>query len=183
MRLESFLTPEEKAVWTGRPHRAAYALAGWPLSVFGGLFLILPAVAWVAIAQGRPLPSAYSPETVRWALLPWLAINLLLVLTPLWKAWVWQRIAYVLSEHRALIASPPPSVGVTSVHLAHVRSVDFTQGIFDRWYGTGNVHLWTGETTGFPNPRPLYKSFESVANPLRLKRQIEELLQRASSAS
>lgn len=181
--LASMLLPEEKPVWTGRPHRTAYSLSGWPLSVFGALFLILPAAAWIAIAQGRPLPSAYAPETVRWALAPWLAIGMLLVLTPLWKAWTWHRVAYLLTARRALFAGPPPGAAVTSVQLAHVRSVALHQGLFDRRFGTGSLRLWTGETYGFDNPRRLYRSFESVADPYRLKRQIEELLQRASSSS
>lgn len=180
--LDSFLLPDERALWRGRPQRTAYILAGWPLTLFGALFLVLPATAWIALMQGRPVPSAYSPGTLRWALAPWLVVGLVLLLTPLWKAWAWRHVAYLLTEHRALFAGPPPGAAVTSVHLRHVRSVALCFGHFDRRLGTGSLRLWIGETHGFQNPRRLYRSFESIADPLPVQRRIEELLKRASSS-
>jgi hypothetical protein len=104
------LLPGERLVWAGRPGPAALARTRWPLAA-GGLFFTLFSVFWLAMVLQIPFSGGDGPPPAFLLIFPlvgvvMLGIGLAMLASPLRQARKAKRMAYAVTDSRALIIAP-----------------------------------------------------------------------------
>ncbi|HRC84625.1 MAG TPA: PH domain-containing protein [Thermoanaerobaculia bacterium] len=173
---EIVLLPDERLVWSGRPERLPYALSGLALSLIGAAWLVLPLLTWRDLRAGKPVASAVPRQALELALLAAILFGLLLVATPLYRAWRQGRVFYALSDRRVFLLEGP--AGLAVLRLSQVKGVALEQRWFERIFGTATIHFWCGEMIVRRFVGPRYHSFRFLAQAPQVFAQIEELLER-----
>lgn len=128
-RVARELTPDEKLIWAGQPRPDLMARAAWFLVPFGLVFAGF-AVFWMIMAGvmtgGLMAPCA----------LPFIAIGLGMVASPVWLRSLARKTLYALTDRRALVWEPS-FWGTTTLRqytaagLGHLTRVERSDGSGD----------------------------------------------------
>jgi hypothetical protein len=166
------LTRGERLIWWDRPDRAGFAKRELNFGTSFGVFFCLFAVFWMTQASKAPGPFFLFG-------LPFVLIGIWMVTTPLRAYWNASRMAFALTDRRALIVS---GANVTARPLEHVSFVE-TESAAD---GRGNV-LFINEQGSFaPNnynqPMMRKSGFIAVADAERVGQEMLSLMEKRRTA-
>jgi hypothetical protein len=102
--VEDEMRSEEAVQWVGRPIPGLLARQAWPIVLFAIPWTAF-AIFWIAGASGWVLPDIREGQSGFFPLfgLPFVLIGLVMLSSPLRLRWKAGRIAYVLTERRAII--------------------------------------------------------------------------------
>jgi hypothetical protein len=163
------LTRGERLIWWDRPDRARLAKRELDFGTLFGVFFFLFAVFWMAQASKAPGPFFLFG-------LPFVLIGIWMVTTPLRAYWNAGRMAFALTDRRALIVA---GANVTARPLEHVAFVE-TESSAD---GRGNV-LFINEQGAFApnnwNNQPMMRKsgFIAVADAERVGQEMLSLMEK-----
>jgi uncharacterized membrane protein YdbT with pleckstrin-like domain len=123
-----YLAPGEKVLWTTRRHPV---LLLKPILVWMATLLMVGLISFV-LTEGNPIP--FVDQVNVW-------ISLALTAYLVYKAMVWWKSYYVITDERVLLLTGFISVNVSAVRLARVAETSFSRSVFGRIFGYGDLKL------------------------------------------
>jgi hypothetical protein len=158
----------EKVLWWGRPNPPSYAFKkSWQTFLFGIPFLAF-AVFWTTMASAGGAFAAFG--------IPFMAIGLGMVLSPLWYYVRGLRTTYALTDRRAVIDIAGFMPQRISVPLSEIDFIDLRA----RDSGSGDVYFKETVSRGSSRNQFVYRDgFVAIPE----ARRVEALLRNAVDAS
>lgn len=162
----------EKFFWTGRPNLAAFFVKNYLptlifLVIFSGL-IMAPVRSFSELLSGGSYPGSslfsflfISLFSLGIFILPF-AIGLLHAL----------KLRYAFTKSRILICKGVIGTDYKMLEYKQIRNAEVSVGLLDKLMGTGNIHIFTGETTtqygsskdvlfAIDNPYEIFKELRS----------------------
>lgn len=136
----SLAGPDESILWEGRPHRWAYVVRQWPLTLLGIPFLGF-AFIWM---QGAGALGGRAGSFSTLFGVPFVLAGLYLVVGHYaYSALVCPTVRYILTDRRLIISAGFPIARSISIDLGSIQAVEVTEGLIDRRLGTGSITVIT----------------------------------------
>ena len=165
----AILDPDEKVIWSGRPHPGPFFASGLPLLIFG---LCWGAFDYFGFIRHMPRNSEMNA-----ALIPFFALHLF----PFWLALanfvrlpiVYRNTGYALTNRRVIIRAGFWGASFQSIDYDRIQEASVSVNLIERPGGLGTIRIFSGRTNA--KGANLYDSFVGIENPYDVYRQLKQV--------
>ncbi len=156
-------------LWQGVPHRKFYVLAGWPISLFGFLWLLIP--GWMALQVMGFGEGIEKPDYMLLLfLLPFFFLGAFWLFTPLSRYLEHPNVNYVVTNTSIIMKGGWLFPSTKRLLISQIRSIEVRHGFLGLMRSLGDVRVSSGETS---QNRVCQYSLIGIQNPEQVAAIIE----------
>lgn len=178
MVLEKVIDPDERVLWSGRPHALLY--------IIGNPLIYLVAIAWLMFdlnfirmftsissltSNGSSITGAFVPFIILHLFPVWYAIGSLI-----YRAIAWHKVEYAFTNKRVYRGSGIFGADVSSLELREISNLTVSVNPVENLLGLGTIRLTPDVSTGNGRSRHIVQGyrFKHVRDPYELYDRIKK---------